>query len=126
MVGAGPHLQAVIDTFSDKEQVWADNAASSRFFGNTYVCWASFRSNSHGNALPTPLMVSRSTDGGTRWTTRQVGPATDNGINSQPDGCTIRTDSTGDVYVHQFRIRETHQCPNDRRKGQKDRQHGQH
>ena len=33
----------------------------SRFFGNVYVCWASFRSNSRGNALPTPLTVSRST-----------------------------------------------------------------
>jgi hypothetical protein len=86
-------------TFSDKEQIWADNASSSKFFGNTYVCWASFRSNSHGNAFPTPLMVSRSTDGGVTWTTRQVGPATDNGINSQPDGCTVRTDSKGNVYV---------------------------
>lgn len=86
-------------TFSDKEQVWADNAASSRFFGNVYVCWASFRSNSRGNALPTPLIVARSTDGGTTWTSKQVGPATDNGINTQPDGCTVRTDSHGNVYV---------------------------
>ena len=86
-------------TFSDKEQVWADNAASSPHFGNVYVCWASFRSNSRGNALPTPLTVSRSSDGGVTWTTRQVGPATDNGVNSQPDGCTVRTDSTGNVYV---------------------------
>ncbi|WP_157623232.1 sialidase family protein [Terrabacter sp. Root181] len=86
-------------TFSDKEQVWADNAQSSRFFGNVYVCWASFRSNSHGNAFPTPLIVARSTNGGATWTTKQVGPATDNGINGQPDGCTVRTDSHGNVYV---------------------------
>jgi hypothetical protein len=86
-------------TFSDKEQVWADNASSSHFFGNVYVCWASFRSNSHGNALPTPLTVARSSDGGATWTTRQVGPASDNGVNQQADGCTIRTDSRGNVYV---------------------------
>jgi hypothetical protein len=86
-------------TFSDKEQIWADNAASSPHFGNVYVCWASFRSNSKGNALPTPLNVAVSSDGGTTWTARQVGPASDNGNNSQPDGCTVRTDSRGTVYV---------------------------
>jgi hypothetical protein len=86
-------------TFSDKEQIWADNAASSPFFGHVYVCWASFRSNSHGQALPTPLIVARSADGGGTWDQKQVGPATDNGINSQPDGCTVRTDSHGNVYV---------------------------
>jgi hypothetical protein len=86
-------------TFSDKEQIWADNAATSPHFGTVYVCWASFRSNSQGNALPTPLIVARSTDGGNTWTSKQVGPATDNGVNSQPDGCTVRTDSKGNVYV---------------------------
>jgi hypothetical protein len=86
-------------TFSDKEQIWADNAASSPYFGSVYVCWASFGSDSHGHALPTPLMVARSTDGGGTWVQQQVGPATDNGINSQPDGCTVRTDSHGNVYV---------------------------
>ena len=86
-------------TFSDKEQIWADNAQTSPFFGNVYACWASFRSNSHGQALPTPLIVARSTDGGSTWVQKQVGPATDNGINSQPDGCTIRTDSHGNMYV---------------------------
>ncbi|WP_427889343.1 hypothetical protein ACQHIV_38930 [Kribbella sp. GL6] len=86
-------------TFSDKEQLYADNAASSRFFGNVYTCWASFRSNSHGQALPVPLMVARSSDGGRTWTTNQLGPATNNGISQQPDGCVVRTDSTGNVYV---------------------------
>lgn len=86
-------------TFSDKEQIWADNAASSPFFGSVYVCWASFLSNSHGLALPTPLIVARSRDGGGTWVQQQVGPATDNGINTQPDGCTVRTDSHGNVYV---------------------------
>ncbi|MGW5240840.1 sialidase family protein [Monashia sp. NPDC004114] len=86
-------------TFSDKEQIWADNASSSPFFGQVYVCWASFRSNSRGQAFPTPLNVSRSSDGGRTWTTNQVGPASDNGINTQPDGCTIRTDSHGNTYV---------------------------
>jgi hypothetical protein len=92
-------------TFSDKEQVWADNASSSRFFGNVYVCWASFRSNSRGSALPTPLTVARSSDGGATWTTGQVGPATDNRNNAQADGCTVRTDSTGNAYVFGVGIR---------------------
>ena len=86
-------------TFSDKEQIWSDNASSSPFFGTTYVCWASFRGQEKGNALPTPLIVSVSRDGGVTWTSRQVGPATNNGVNSQPDGCTVRTDSKGNVYV---------------------------
>ena len=86
-------------TFSDKEQIYADNAESSPFFGNVYTCWASFRSNSHGNAFPTPLTVATSRDGGDTWTTKQVGPATDTGARTQPDGCTVRTDSAGNVYV---------------------------
>jgi hypothetical protein len=86
-------------TFMDKEQVWADNAASSPFFGNVYVCGAAFRSNSHGRAFPTPLIVARSSDGGDTWTSQQVSPATDNSRFQEPDGCTVRTDSHGAVYV---------------------------
>ncbi|MGW6200721.1 hypothetical protein ACWF0M_31560 [Kribbella sp. NPDC055110] len=86
-------------TFSDKEQIYADNAASSRFFGHVYTCWSSFRSNSHGQALPIPLTVARSADGGRTWITKQVGPAASNGVNQQADGCVVRTESTGNVYV---------------------------
>jgi len=81
-------------TFSDKPQIWADNAASSPFFGDVYVCWASFRGQEKGNAAPVPLTVARSADGGGSWTQKQVGPATSNGVNSQPDGCTSAPTAT--------------------------------
>ena len=54
-------------TFSDKEQIWADQNEDSPFFGNAYVCWAGFRSLSGGNAAPTPLIVGVSSDGGDTW-----------------------------------------------------------
>ncbi len=97
-------------TFSDKEQIWADNASSSPFFGNVYLCWASFRSDSHGNALPQPLIVATSTDGGTTWNQSQVTPASNNPFNTKQgfgrSGCTVRTDSHGVVYVfaNQFAV----------------------
>jgi len=86
-------------TFSDKEQVWADNAESSKFFGNVYVCWASFRGQEKGNAAPAPLMVASSDNGGDTWTLKQVSGAANNGQNNPPDGCTVRTDSLGRAYV---------------------------
>jgi len=86
-------------TFSDKEQVWADNAASSRFFGSVYVCWASFRGQEKGNAAPAPLQVAVSHDGGSTWTQHQVSAAANNGQRNPTDGCTVRTDSLGNAYV---------------------------
>jgi hypothetical protein len=82
-------------TFADKEQIWADNAETSAFFGNVYVCYAAFR-----GAGAAPLVVATSRDGGNTWAQKQVSPA----HNVAPklfgqSGCTIRTDSTGVVYV---------------------------
>jgi hypothetical protein len=82
-------------SFSDKEQIWADNAATSPFFGNVYVCYAAFRGS--GAA---PLVVATSRNGGAKWETDQVSAA----HNVAPklfgqSGCTIRTDSDGTAYV---------------------------
>lgn len=81
-------------TFSDKEQIWADNAASSPHFGNVYVCWANFIGSS------APMVVATSRDGGATWAQENVSPA----HNAAPkhwgqSGCTVRTDSEGVVYV---------------------------
>jgi hypothetical protein len=90
--------------FSDKEQLWADNAASSSFFGNVYVCYAGFRS---GPSVSQPLFVLTSRDGGESWDQKQVTPATNNTSSKNGfgrSGCTIRTDSTGVVYVFDYQF----------------------
>ena len=92
--------------FEDKEQIWADNAESSPFFGRVYECNPEFRSvgrhGAPGGNFPAPLTVSYSPDGGDTWSTKQISAAgtpghgpTDWGLS----GCTIRTDSHGVVYV---------------------------
>jgi hypothetical protein len=92
--------------FSDKDQIWADNASSSPFFGNVYACYTQFRSNgSHKNGnSPEPLTVLVSHDGGTTWRSNQLVPAgtgttTNNAAGFGISGCTVRTDSQGVVYA---------------------------
>jgi hypothetical protein len=87
------------DAYADKPALWADNVASSPHFGAVYVCWASYRSareaEEGGNA--SPILFSRSTDGGTVWSTPiTLSPGTGG---DERQGCAIRTDSNGVVYV---------------------------
>jgi hypothetical protein len=93
-------------SFQDKDQLWADNASSSPFFGRVYLCSNDFRSNgSHKNGnSPTPMLVFTSKDGGSTWTKVQVTSATTNNQGSAQNGfgysgCTLRTDSNGVVYL---------------------------
>src|SRR5215218_248350 len=82
--------------FSDKEEMTADDAASSPFFGNVYICYTAF--NSVGGP-PEPIEVSRSTDGGNTWSTRKISPSANTPTGQGRQGCSIRTDSGGVVYV---------------------------
>jgi hypothetical protein len=91
--------------FTDKEQVWADNAASSPNFGNAYVCYGNFLGGPSVGSGAHSLVVATSRDGGDTW--RQVivanVPGSTSGAQfgalSGASGCTIRTASDGTVYV---------------------------
>jgi hypothetical protein len=76
------------------KQIWEDNASSSKFFGNVYVCWENFVGSS------APLFVATSRDGGSTWDPKKVTAAHAMAARHfGQSGCTVRTDSKGVVYV---------------------------
>jgi hypothetical protein len=101
---AMPHTS--VTTFEDKDQIWVDNAASSPYFGNVYVCADELRSLliSHGRGNAATEVVAISSDGGDTWTKRQVAGAATNTAQGTKIACTIRTDSNGVVYLFYTRF----------------------
>jgi hypothetical protein len=90
--------------FADKEQIWADNVASSRFFGNAYVCFARYVGGPSAGSNAHTLDVARSTNGGDSWSKLTLVNIPDSSsgkfaLFSGHSGCTIRTDSSGTVYA---------------------------
>jgi hypothetical protein len=84
-------------TFSDKEDLAADNAESSPFFGNAYVCYSRFQS---AGSEPVAIHVSRSTDGGDTWSKpHRLTPSFNSPAQPGRQGCSIATDSQGVAYA---------------------------
>lgn len=78
-------------------QVWADNASSSRFFGNVYMCYTDYYFQTDSTPIYPTIAVS--SDGGQTWTTHQVAAPIDSPDQGFRAGCSIRTNSHGAVYA---------------------------
>jgi hypothetical protein len=75
----------------DKDAVWADDAATSPYFGRVYVCAAFF-----GSYNSDSIAILHSQDGGATWS-KWSGFASPTGLIWQ--GCTLRTDSHGVLFA---------------------------
>jgi hypothetical protein len=85
-------------TFSDKEDITVDSAATSPRFGTAYVCYTQFKSQKEIG--PEQISVSHSTDGGDSWSRpTTLSSAFANAQHPGRQGCSIRTDSHGTVYA---------------------------
>jgi hypothetical protein len=93
--------------FRYRPSIWVDNAQSggqNPFFGHAYLCWTFLRdprAQPHVPALgtPSPVMLARSRDGGDHWLAEPVSLPQSRPISHGRQGCTVRTDSQGGVYV---------------------------
>jgi hypothetical protein len=85
-------------TFSDKEDITVDDAATSPRLGTAYVCYTLFKSQK--DIGPEQIAVSHSTDGGDTWSRpTTLSSAFANKMRPGRQGCSIRTDSHGKVYA---------------------------
>jgi len=85
-------------TFSDKPAMTADDAASSPNFGNVYVCYSRF--NGQQPDGPIKIAFSRSTDGGQSFSSpKTISTAAKIPTQDGRQGCSVATDSQGNVYV---------------------------
>lgn len=82
-----------------ENEIWADNASSSPFFGNAYVCYNDYHFSATSDVIPIIPTVAVSRDGGQTWTTTPIAPPVDSASEGYRQGCQVRTDSHGTVYV---------------------------
>jgi hypothetical protein len=82
-----------------EDQIWADDASSSRYFGRVYMCYNDFYFPATGNVIPIYPTVAVSSNGGRTWTVHHIAPPTDSASHGYHMGCGIRTDSHGTVYA---------------------------
>ena len=122
--------------FSDKEQLWVDNASSSPYFGYAYVCNVGFRSNGQGGAIRSDsrgtvyvfwvgtdiqtrqgvFFMARSTDGGKTFERPRVA-ATDIPDVGRFDPVTGRFTFDGVAGAHEQLPQRRHRQRRPRRRG---------
>lgn len=77
---------------ADKNHMWVDNSTSSPYSNNLYAAWTDFGGPHDGN-----IAFSRSTNGGTAWSTRvNVSSGVTSGF---CQGANVNTGPNGEVYV---------------------------
>lgn len=86
--------------FNDKNWISADDNPASPYFGQVYLTWTEFRSNSQGGNGSEPVMVSVSGDGGLSFgAPKQLSPAGNNGTGNGRQGSSSTVGPDGTVYV---------------------------
>ncbi|MBK7213176.1 MAG: PKD domain-containing protein [Bacteroidales bacterium] len=78
-------------SLADKNHMWIDNSLSSPYVGNLYAAWTDF-----GGTYNYQAVISRSTDNGATWSTRQ---RISNSADYFAHGVNLQTGPAGQVYA---------------------------